>query len=164
MTGESPRQPAEAPVSVHKLPIRLLRRTVLLVAGWMTLTLVLISVLVLVFFPRTLVEDETLRQLIPWIIIGMAALADVGAFFVFRLALQQMFVRGARCEVYADRLVWTAPPMAPKTIRREDVTRVEELPAAEGLTLTMSGGSRTFRIPADVERYEELKDILMTWR
>ena len=155
---------AERPLSVHKLPLRLMRRTVGLVAVWMTLTLVLIAVLVLVFFPRNLVEDETLRQLIPWIIIAMALMADVGAFFVFRLVLHQMFVRDARCEVHADRLEWVAPPMAPRTIRRADVTRVEELPANGGLTLTLSGGSRTFRIPADIERYDELKGILTAWQ
>lgn len=157
--GQSPQQ---NPISVHKLPLSVLRKVDIFVFTWTTFTLILVSVLILAFFPRDMVKDETLGPLIPWIIIAMAVLADGGALLVYRFGLRQVFLREARCEIHADRMVWIAPPSTHRTIMRTDVQRVDELSPNGPLALSLSSG-RTFKIPGDTERYDELKRSLLPW-
>lgn len=155
--------PEQPPISVHKLPPSVLRRVDIILIVWMTFTLILVSVLFVAFFPSDLFGDSPLGRWIPWIAVALAVLAATGFYGVYRLAVRTAFLREARCELHVDRLLWIAPPMAPKTILREDVTRVEELPAGGGLLLTLGSGRRTFTIPPDVERFDELKVVLSNW-
>jgi hypothetical protein len=65
-------------------------------------------------------------------------------------------------ELDADRLTRSMPPFPSLTLHRDDVTRIEEHTGGE-ITLHARERTQSLRIPADIERRDELLETLAAW-
>lgn len=125
--------------------------------GWALLYMETLAVLAALFLMR----PPPSPTLLGGILLGVAGLC---AFSCWRTVSRTRAAWGSYVlELTEDGLLRRHRDMADQPLRREEVTRLVELPG-QGLSVLTAQPTRYVNVPETVERYEEVRERLARWR
>ena len=149
-------------ISVHPLPESEFRRMFHLLFALFAFGCIVTAVVFVLFGCYVVAEDEPMR---PLFLYGVPAVQVVGllpGYFIWRFTLRRKWSKTVYYTVSADCLQRVFPPLLSRRIQRTDVARVEEWSPHGPLVLRSKNG-RTFKVPGDIERYDQIRRTLLGW-